>query len=119
VEASWVEPGKLQAQEVSTGFGDVGLNANLTMFDALAVGIVPFGGFELFGKLGAVVWDADTDVTVDGETTFESDSGTDAVYGLGIGIRANKFTIRIEGEHFEVGAGDGIRIFSIGFHYTF
>jgi hypothetical protein len=72
--------------------------------DAFAVGLLPIGPVDLFAKVGLVSWDTDirarlipTDVV-----DTDSDSGTDAAYGIGVALRLGKVAIRAEGEQFRI-----------------
>ena len=47
------------------------------------------------------------------------DSGTDAAWGIGIGLRLGKVTLRAEGEQFNIADADDVYMFSVGATFTF
>ena len=71
--------------------------------------ILPLGPFDLYGKGGAINWSADT--TIGGATT--SKSGTDAFYGLGVGLNLGPFGLRAEYERFQIKDIDRVDLFSL------
>ena len=75
-----------------------------TKIDQTAVDVsgllgLPLGPLFVFGKVGAVYWDAD--VTVDGIKT--SDDGTNFSAGLGASLDVIKIRLRGEVEYFDIG----------------
>ncbi len=49
----------------------------------------------------------------------DSDSGTDAAYGLGVALRLGKVALRAEGEQFKIADADDVYMFSVGATFTF
>jgi len=88
-------------------------------WDAFAVGLLPLGPVDLFAKVGVVSWDADIRAALDDVTDHDSDSGTDAVYGLGVALRLGNVALRAEGEQFDIGDADDVYLFSVGATFTF
>ncbi len=86
-----------------------------------AVGLLPIGPVDLFAKVGLVSWDTDicarlilTDVV-----DTDSDSGTDAAYGIGVALRLGKVTIRAEGEQFKIADADNVYMLPVGATFSF
>ena len=61
--------------------GGVEANAEVTAWDAFAMGVVPFGKLEVFGKAGLVMWDAEATVSTPGLRVTQSTDGTDLAAG--------------------------------------
>lgn len=83
--------------------------------------------FEIFGKLGLLVWNTDISYNL-GPIISTSDDGTDPGFGIGLLSRINdRFTLRVEMETYDVqfadlqfGPLDGkVRLFSFGTMYRF
>ena len=70
-----------------------------TAFDVSGLVGLPLGPLFIFGKLGAVFWDAD--VSVDGVKT--SEDGTDFSAGLGASLDITRIRLRGEVEYFDIG----------------
>ena len=96
VEVAYVDLGKYPAT-VLLG-GPINLNVELTGVTVQAVGIVPFGNeFSVMGRIGAILWDLNSSVSVPGFSVADSDSGVDIAMGVGaqykftrnFGIRAD------------------------------
>jgi outer membrane immunogenic protein len=77
--------------------------------------ILPLGPFDLYGKGGAINWNADT--TIGGATT--SRSGTDAFYGVGAGLNLGPFGLRAEYERFQIKDVDRVDLFSVSALFQF
>jgi OOP family OmpA-OmpF porin len=77
--------------------------------------ILPLGPIDLYGKAGAISWSADT--TTGGSTT--SRSGTDAFYGVGVGLNIRKIGLRAEYERFQVKDVDRVDLFSLSALFQF
>lgn len=115
VEAGYVDFGTPEGSS-----GSVNFKGEATGWDAYAVGILPLWLFEVFGKVGAVNWDATTEVSGGGLNSSTSDTGTDLAYGVGAGIRLGKrFRIRAEWEKFEVQSVDNLWLASVGLDIRF
>ena len=124
VEAGYVNfggPNDVSDVVGSSGENPISVGIGLTGWDAFAVGLLPIGPVDLFAKVGVVSWDADirarrmlTDVV---ET--DSESGTDAAYGIGVAVRLGKVTFRAEGEQFNIADTDDVYLFSVGITFTF
>jgi hypothetical protein len=88
-------------------------------WDAFAIGLLPLGPVDLFAKIGVVSWDADIRAVLDDAIDSDSDSGTDAAYGLGVTLRLGKLALRAEGEQFNIADADDVYMFSVGASFTF
>jgi opacity protein-like surface antigen len=89
--------------------------------DATAVVFVGGPVIELFGKIGAVYWDADTLLQggFSGIDLRDSDSGTDLTWGAGAQAQLGSMALRLEYENFEISETDKVELWSLGFTYTF
>lgn len=76
---------------------------------------LPFA--DLYGKLGAVRWDAKA--RAPGLGLSSDDSGTDLAWGVGVQLRALSFGVRLEYERFEIGDLDEASFVSLSLTYTF
>lgn len=114
VEGSYVDFGS----PTDTIAGDE-VTIDATAWDAFAVGILPLGFFEIFGKVGMVAWDADVKISGTGNDT-DSDSGTDPAYGVGIAFKLGKLlAIRAEYERFDIEDTDQVDMASVGLDFRF
>lgn len=108
------------AAEISyNNFGEASVNIANSSVDATAItaaGIVGFklGPVGLFGKAGIADWDSDTRLS----DIKDSESGTDAFYGLGTKIQFGSFGVRAEYERFDFDHVD-INLYTVGASYTF
>jgi OmpA-like transmembrane domain len=77
--------------------------------------ILPLGPIDLYGKAGAISWSADT--TIGSSTT--SRSGTDAFYGVGVGLNIWKIGLRAEYERFQIKEIDRVDLLSLSALFQF
>ena len=92
------------------------LTIDTTALDFFAVGVIPIGNFEVFGKAGYSMWDAE--VNVFGQQ-MASDDGNDLAYGLGAAYAFNKFALRLEYEMFDIENNVDVDMLSFGFDFRF
>lgn len=114
VEGSYVDFGRFE-----DGSGAATLEADVSGFDAFAMGMLPLGIADIFVKAGAIAWDADLEAAIVGLSQRDSESGTDPAYGIGAQFRIRSFAIRAELEYFDVDEADGLYMVSVGGSYTF
>jgi OOP family OmpA-OmpF porin len=121
VEGGYVNLGKPNDVVGETDGDWIDVQIGLTGWDAFAVGLLPVGPVDLFAKVGVVAWDADISARLvqSDEVDSDSDSGTDAAWGLGIGLRLGKVTLRAEGEQFDIGEAEDVYLFTVGATFTF
>ena len=103
VEGSYVDFGQASSslQEVdSTGWD---------LFGLAALNLGPIG---VFGKVGQIWWNRDSNINV------LDDSGNDMAYGVGARFQIGSFGIRAEYEYFDLDSSD-IGLFSAGVSWTF
>ncbi len=100
-----------------TADGPAGSNAEAKASGLDAFGLVGLsvGPVSLFGKVGAIYWDAELSAT--GFPTAD-DSGTDPAYGIGLQFQLLSIAIRAEYEMFALDDVD-IGLVSAGVSYTF
>jgi OOP family OmpA-OmpF porin len=119
-----VEAGYVDLGDPSDIVGEVDgepleLQIGVKGWDAFAVGMLPIGPVDLFAKVGVVSWDADIRAALDDLRDRDSDSGTDAAYGIGVALRLGNVALRAEGEQFDIGDAEDVYMFSVGMTYTF
>ncbi|PWB78894.1 MAG: cell envelope biogenesis protein OmpA [Holophagae bacterium] len=114
VEGSYVDLGAPQ-EDVDGGT----LEADVTGYDAFAVGFLPLGIADVFAKVGMMSWDGKVNVDLEDLSGSFSDSGTDPAYGLGFQLRFKSFAARAEVEYFDIAGADNVYMYSIGGSYTF
>lgn len=121
VEAGYVDLGDPNDVVGASGDDPIDVQIGLKGWDAFAVGLLPIGPVDLFAKVGLVSWDTDicarlilTDVV-----DTDSDSGTDAAYGIGVALRLGKVTIRAEGEQFKIADADNVYMLPVGATFSF
>lgn len=114
IEANYVDFGS-----VSAGDDTLGGEFELSGIDAFAVGLIPVPFIDIFGKVGAIRWDADARVTLGGQTFSDSESGTDIAYGAGIQAHLGSLAGRLEYERFEVDDTEEVAMITLGVTYTF
>ena len=92
---------------------DFGVSVSSDGWNFSAVGRYPFNeSFNVFGKLGAMAWNADVG------QGFGSDSGTDFSWGLGAGWNiAEHFELR--GEYQGLDVADGAEFWTVSGVYRF
>ena len=114
VEGSYVDLGSPE-DEIADGT----LRADITGYDAYAVGFLPLGIADIFAKAGMMSWDGKVTVDVDELSGTFSDSGSDPAYGLGFQLRFKSFAARAEIEYFDIEGAQNVYMYSIGGSYTF
>jgi len=117
VEAGYVDFG--DPADLVGEIDQIDVQIGVSGWDAFALGILPVGPVDVFGKLGVISWDADIRSAFEDLVDSDSDSGTDVAYGLGVALRLGSFAIRIEGEMFDVDGADELYMLSAGATFTF
>ncbi len=117
VEAGYVDLGS--PSDVVGEIEEIDLKIGVDGWDAFAVGFLPIGPVDLFAKVGLISWDADIRAAFEDIVDHDSDSGTDAAWGLGVALRLGSIAVRAEGERFEIGGADEVYMFSVGATFTF
>lgn len=106
VEASYVNFGEPE----DTVLGQR-LQAEGDGISAFAIGFLPAGPFDVFGKVGLIAWDSKIG-------NFDDD-GSDFAYGVGAQFRVLGLSIRAEYERFDIEDIDELNMISVGVTYTF
>jgi len=119
VEAGYVDLGDPKDNIASIEGDELEVQIGVSGWDAFAIGLLPLGPVDLFAKVGVVSWDANIRAVLDEVTDSDSDSGTDAIYGLGVALRLGKVSLRAEGEQFDIGNAEDVYLFSVGATFTF
>ena len=119
VEAGYVDLGDPTVVIASIEGDELEVQIGLKGWDAFAVGLLPLGPVDLFAKVGVVSWDADIVAVLDDVIDSDSDSGTDAAYGIGVALRLGKVALRAEGEQFKIADAEDVYMFSVGATFTF
>ena len=110
-----VEGGYRDFGSVEDGNGNDIITSETTCWDAAGVGILKISIFDIFAKVGIAYWD--TDVRVNDSVI--PDDGTNAMYGLGFGVRFGRVGVRAEYEYFDVKVPDDLATFTVGATFTF
>jgi opacity protein-like surface antigen len=104
----------------------VNVETQFKAFSASAIGLLPLGDFDLFGRLGIARVEGDIRA-VDFDVS-ESDDETDPLFGLGGQYRHGNLAIRAEWEAIALGfdeddddndADEFVSMLSVGFTYKF
>jgi hypothetical protein len=119
VEAGYVDLGDPNDIIASIEGDELQVQIGVKGWDAFAVGMLPIGPVDLFAKVGVVSWDADIRAVLDDVIDNDSDSGTDAAYGIGVALRLGGVSLRAEGEQFNIAEADDVYMFSVGATFTF
>jgi hypothetical protein len=119
VEAGYVDLGDPTDVIASIEGDELEVQIGLKGWDAFAVGLLPLGPVDLFAKVGVVSWDADIVAVLDDVIDSDSESGTDAAYGIGVALRLGKVALRAEGEQFKIADAEDVYMFSVGATFTF
>ncbi len=114
IEVNYVDFGS-----VTSGDAALGGEYELTGFDAFAVGFLSAPFVAVFGKVGAIRWDADGVVNAGGVNFSGDESGTDFAWGAGVQARLGSLAGRLEYERFEVQDTDEVAMISLSVTYTF
>jgi hypothetical protein len=115
-----VEAGFVDLGSPSDAVGDdINVKIGVDGWDAFAVGFLPIGPVDVFAKLGLISWDANIRAASENIVEYDSDSGTDVAWGLGVALRLGSLAFRAEGERFELGDADEVYMFSVGATFTF
>ena len=119
VEAGYVDLGDPTDIIASIEGDELEVQIGVKGWDAFAVGLLPLGPVDLFAKIGVVSWDADIVAVLDYAIDSDSDSGTDAAYGIGVALRLGQVALRAEGEQFDIADAEDVYMFSVGATFTF
>jgi hypothetical protein len=119
VEAGYVDLGDPSDIIASIEGDELEVQIGVKGWDAFAIGILPLGPVDLFVKVGVVSWDADIRAVLNEATDSDSDSGTDAAYGIGVALRLGSVALRAEGEQFDIADAEDVYMFSVGATFTF
>jgi hypothetical protein len=95
----------------------MGQNVEYKAQGGSAAGLVifPLGPVDFFGKAGALYSSIDKNI---GGTT-SSKTGTNAMYGAGVGFRLGRFGIRAEYEYFDVSGINRLQMYSVSGVFQF
>ncbi|MFL6567018.1 MAG: outer membrane beta-barrel protein, partial [Burkholderiales bacterium] len=103
--------------EIKLSSGPITSTAQSSTFGVAALGILPLGQFELFGKLGVGSTSVDATATGGGFSGSASDSGSDVVYGVGAVFNFSRnLGVRAEYERY---SDSEINVLSFGVQYRF
>ncbi|MEO8445451.1 MAG: outer membrane beta-barrel protein [Gammaproteobacteria bacterium] len=94
---------------------DNGLKIDADGFDLFGLVGTNLGPIGIFGKAGAINWDAKASSVL----ASSSDSGTDPAYGVGLRFQLGSFQVRGEYEMFDISAADNVFLLSASAVYTF
>jgi OOP family OmpA-OmpF porin len=115
VEASYVDLGS-----PSDSAPGVTWDADTKAYDAFAVGVLPVGPVEIFGKWGVVALDTNINVDAGFGNIESSSTDTDMAWGAGAAfLIGGHIGIRVEYEKFEASDIDNLYMYSAGVDFRF
>ncbi len=118
VEANYADLGH-QSQQLLGG-QPVNGHADARTFDLYAVGLLPLGMVDLFGKAGGARWTLSGNLTGQNGSLVALDrSGTSFAWGAGAQIHYGPVGARLEYEHFHMPDTDGARLYTFALTFTF
>jgi outer membrane immunogenic protein len=110
-----IEGGYVNLGQPSADLGGVLVEVETTGFDVFGVLGFDLGPVGIFGKVGAISWDAD--FSIDGLSG--SDDGTDPAYGIGAKFGLGSLAFRLEYELFDIEDAEDVAMISAGLVWTF
>jgi OmpA-OmpF porin, OOP family len=118
-EAAYLDLGKASYTGSVGAAPLTGGRAETTGFNFSAVGTLPLTqNFDVFGKLGMMMWETDASFVVSGVPGSQKNDGNDLTYGVGIAYNFTpNLALRAEWERFK--AVDDIDLLSIGIAFKF
>lgn len=104
IEAGWVDLGDVRYSGSSGAVPVTGGRIGVSGLNGSVVGLIPLGSnIELFGKVGAISWEADASDQRAGVPFARNTDGTDLSAGLGANFYfARHVGLRVEAERFEL-----------------
>ena len=115
-EASFIDFGK-RSLTATSGTESTTVRARATAFSAAAVGIIPLGPLEVFGKAGIARVKAQSEASLSGTTFKLGKNDNEAHYGLGLDYRLTReWDVRAEWERIR---DSKIDLFSLGLQYRY
>ena len=108
IEGSYVDFGGASSGQISDQ------NVDITGWDVFGLAAVNLGPIGLFGKVGQIWWDSDSDFP-QGQL---DDSDNNMAYGLGLRFQIGSLAVRAEYEIFDLDVGD-VEYLSAGVSWTF
>ena len=105
-----VEGGYTDFGKPSQSVGGQNVQFKLHGYHAAGLLIFPLGPVDLYGKAGVISWDSDI---ISAGTTTTANSGSDLLYGAGIGLNFGKLGIRAEYERYQIKDVDRVDMLSV------
>ncbi len=106
VEGSYVDFGSASSD------GILNQSVDLTGWDLYGVAALNLGPIGVFGKVGQIWWNSDSNISP------LDDSGNDMAYGIGARFQIGSLGIRAEYEYFDLSDSD-LSLLSAGVSWTF
>jgi opacity protein-like surface antigen len=106
VEGSYANFGKASSSQIANQ------DVDITGWDLFGLAALNLGPVGLFGKVGQIWWDSDSNIAQ------MDDSGNDMAYGLGLRFQIGSIAIRGEYEYFDLDDTD-LSMLSAGVSWTF
>ena len=109
----------VEAAYADFGEPDIDIAGDLLLIETTALKLwgtagIDVGLFDVYGKLGAVMWDSDTEFP----GLSSSEDGTDIAYGIGARFAISRFEVRGEYELYDLDGAD-LSMLSLGVAYRF
>jgi hypothetical protein len=119
VEGGLTDFGDVKSWETGSNMIRNEVTIGISGWNAVAVGLIPLGKVDLYGKLGAFSWNRDERIVTVDDDVSESYSGTDLTYTLGIQFNWEHLIVRADADFFTVDEVDSIMMFSISMGWVF
>jgi hypothetical protein len=117
-EANYVDLG--HQSRTLLGGSSPSAHAEARAFDLFAVGLLPVGILDLYGKAGFARWELSGNFTGNGNSLFALDRhGTNFAWGAGAQVHFGPIGVRLEYEHFQMPDTDGARLYTAAATFTF
>lgn len=110
-----IEGGYRSFESISSTFADNVYESKTTGWDIEALGRFQLLILDVFGKAGMMFWS--TDKSFLGEST--SNSGSDFLWGLGVGIHLGPLGVRLEWESIAMSGPTSLSMLSLGATFGF
>jgi hypothetical protein len=103
----------------SAGTGLASVQADVKAAAAYAVGFLPVPFGDVYVKLGLARWDlSGSSAGLAGAFRLDR-TGTELAYGAGVQARLGSAAVRLEYEGFDIKDTGGLKLYSLGFTWTF
>lgn len=114
IEGSYIDFGEASIPVNIAGYNVSNLDLGVSAWDAFGLACFNLGPIGVFGKVGQVWWDTESNVIAH----ILDKSSNDMAYGIGVRFQIASASIRAEYEYFDIDIVD-VSFFSVGVSWTF